>query len=113
GLLLRYSLNMTDAAAWVEAAVQRVLEQGRRTGDIAKPGEKVLGTREMSDHVVHELEGGWLRESPSRWSAPRARPDRRHSIASRSASSRGGSCAPAPPSAPSARLAASAAVPSG
>ncbi len=57
GLLLRYSLNMTDAAAWVEAAVQRVLEQGRRTGDIAKPGEKVLGTREMSDHVVHELEG--------------------------------------------------------
>src|SRR3989441_2016480 len=57
GLLLRYSLNMTAAAAWVEAAVQRVLEQGRRTGDIAKPGEKVLGTREMSDHVVHELEG--------------------------------------------------------
>ena len=48
---------MTDAAASVEAAVQRVLEQGRRTGDIAKPGEKVLGTREMADHVVHELEG--------------------------------------------------------
>jgi len=37
--------------------VQRVLEQGRRTGDIARPGEKVLSTREMGDHVVRELEG--------------------------------------------------------
>jgi 3-isopropylmalate dehydrogenase len=57
GLLLRYSLNMTEAAGRVEDAVQRVLEQGRRTGDIARPGDKVLGTREMGDHVVHELEG--------------------------------------------------------
>jgi len=57
GMLLRYSLNMTEAAGWVDAAVQRVLEQGRRTGDIARPGEKVLGTREMGDHVVRELEG--------------------------------------------------------
>ena len=56
-MLLRYSLNMTEAAGWVDAAVQRVLEQGRRTGDIARPGEKVLGTREMGDHVVRELEG--------------------------------------------------------
>src|ERR671931_198872 len=50
GMLLRYSLNMTEAAGWVDAAVQRVLEQGRRTGDIARPGEKVLGTHEMGDH---------------------------------------------------------------
>src|SRR5215813_6175769 len=56
-LLLRYSLNMTEAAGWIETAVQRVLEQGRRTGDIARPGDKVLGTREMADHVVRELEG--------------------------------------------------------
>jgi 3-isopropylmalate dehydrogenase len=57
GLLLRYSLNMGEAAGWIEAAVQRVLEQGRRTVDIARPGDKVLGTREMGDHVVRELEG--------------------------------------------------------
>ncbi len=57
GLLLRYSLNMAEAAGWIEAAVQRVLEQGRRTGDIARAGDKVLGTREMGDHVVRELEG--------------------------------------------------------
>ncbi len=57
GLLLRYSLNMTEAAGWVDAAVRRVLEQGRRTGDIARAGEKALGTREMGDHVVRLLEG--------------------------------------------------------
>jgi 3-isopropylmalate dehydrogenase len=56
-LLLRYSLNMTDAAGWIEAAVQRVLEDGRRTGDIARPGDKTLGTREMGDHVIRALEG--------------------------------------------------------
>jgi 3-isopropylmalate dehydrogenase len=56
-LLLRYSLNMVDAAGWIEAAVGRVLDDGRRTGDIARPGEKVIGTREMGDHVVRALEG--------------------------------------------------------
>jgi 3-isopropylmalate dehydrogenase len=55
-LLLRYSLNMGDAAGWIEAAVLRVLEAGHRTGDIASPGEKKIGTREMGDHVVKELE---------------------------------------------------------
>ena len=55
-LLLRYSLNMSEAAGWIEAAVQRVLDQGRRTADIARGGDKVLGTREMGDHVVRELE---------------------------------------------------------
>ena len=57
GMLLRYSLNMTEAAGWIDAAVQRVLEQGRRTGDIARPGEKAIGTREMGEHVVREVEG--------------------------------------------------------
>src|SRR3989442_1027979 len=57
GLLLRYSLNMAEAAGLIEAAVHRVLEQGRRTGDIAEPRDKVLGTRETGDHVLHELEG--------------------------------------------------------
>jgi 3-isopropylmalate dehydrogenase len=55
-LLLRYSLNMLDAAGWIESAVMRVLADGRRTGDIARSGEKVIGTREMGDHVVRVLE---------------------------------------------------------
>ena len=56
-LLLRYSLNMSEAAGWIEAAVLRVLEAGYRTADIAGPGEKKVGTREMGDHVVKVLEG--------------------------------------------------------
>src|SRR3989442_5272638 len=67
GLLLRYSLNMTDAPAWVEATVQPVLEQGRRTGDIAKPGEQGLGTTQMSDTVVHQLDRCSLRRSRTWW----------------------------------------------
>jgi 3-isopropylmalate dehydrogenase len=55
-LLLRYSLNMGDAAGSIEAAVLRVLEAGHRTGDIAAAGEKKIGTREMGDHVVKALE---------------------------------------------------------
>ena len=57
-MLLRYSLDMAGAADRVEAAVERVLGQGHRTADIARPGEKTLGTREMGDLVVREVEAG-------------------------------------------------------
>jgi 3-isopropylmalate dehydrogenase len=33
-----------------------VLEQGYRTGDIAGPGDRRVGTREMGDAVVREVE---------------------------------------------------------
>jgi 3-isopropylmalate dehydrogenase len=55
-MLLRYSLSMGADADRVERAVHRVLGQGHRTGDIAQPGEKVLGTREMADVVLREVE---------------------------------------------------------
>ena len=55
-MLLRYSLSMAADADRVERAVHRVLGQGHRTGDIAQPGEKVLGTREMADVVLREVE---------------------------------------------------------
>jgi 3-isopropylmalate dehydrogenase len=42
----------------VEAAVRRVLEQGHRTRDIAGAGGKVVGTRQMGDLVVHDVERG-------------------------------------------------------
>lgn len=55
-MLLRYSLNLVEDAARVEQAVLRVLEAGHRTGDIAPPGARAVGTREMGDAVVRELE---------------------------------------------------------
>jgi 3-isopropylmalate dehydrogenase len=55
-MLLRYSLNLPHDAARVEQAVLRALEKGYRTGDIRAPGGPVVGTREMGDAIVRELE---------------------------------------------------------
>ena len=44
-MLLHHSLGLEDHARRVEAAVQRALAEGCRTGDIARPGEKRLTTR--------------------------------------------------------------------
>jgi 3-isopropylmalate dehydrogenase len=55
-MLLRYSLELAAQAAAVDRAVLRVLEQGYRTGDIAGPGDRRVGTREMGDAVVREVE---------------------------------------------------------
>jgi 3-isopropylmalate dehydrogenase len=55
-MLLRYSLALEADADRVERAVERVLEAGHRTGDIARPGEKTIGTREMGDLIVREVE---------------------------------------------------------
>src|SRR5713101_5804200 len=55
-MLLRYSLNMEKDADRIEGAVLRVLEQGHRTADIAAPGARATGTREMGDLIVREVE---------------------------------------------------------
>jgi 3-isopropylmalate dehydrogenase len=55
-MLLRYSLDRTAEADRIERAVARTLEAGHRTRDIAQAGEKVVGTREMGDLVVREVE---------------------------------------------------------
>ena len=55
-MLLKYSLDLGAHADRVDAAVLRVLEQGYRTRDIGKSGEKLVGTGEMGDLVVKELE---------------------------------------------------------
>ncbi|MBI3636432.1 MAG: 3-isopropylmalate dehydrogenase [Candidatus Rokubacteria bacterium] len=56
GMLLRYSLDRPEDADRVEAAVTRVLEKGARTRDIAASGTVSVGTKEMGDLVLHELE---------------------------------------------------------
>ncbi len=54
-MLLRHSLELTREADALEAAVERALEAGARTPDIATPRERVLTTREMGDAVLAEL----------------------------------------------------------
>jgi 3-isopropylmalate dehydrogenase len=56
-MLLRYSADRPGDAERVEAAVLRVLGKGYRTADIRQDGTKVVGTREMGDVIVRELEG--------------------------------------------------------
>jgi 3-isopropylmalate dehydrogenase len=56
-MLLRYSLNMAGGADRIEGAVRRVLEQGHRTRDIAAAGDRALGTRQMGDLIVRDVEG--------------------------------------------------------
>ncbi len=55
-MLLRYSLALEAEANAVEAAVKAVLEQDYRTKDIAKPGEKTVGTEEMGAAVIAALQ---------------------------------------------------------
>lgn len=54
-MMLRYSLNEEAAAARIEAAVSRVLDQGLRTTDIMSEGCTQVGTEQMGDAVVAAL----------------------------------------------------------
>lgn len=55
-MMLRYSFNLETEALAVENAVQKVLDAGWRTSDIAGgQTEKILGTVEMGNAVVSEI----------------------------------------------------------
>ena len=54
-MMLRYSFDREDAAAAVEEAVSRVLDQGFRTQDIMQPGTTLIGTEEMGDRIAAEI----------------------------------------------------------
>lgn len=54
-LMLRHSFGLEQEASKIETAVEKVLESGLRTGDLAKPGEHMLGTVEMGEAVENAL----------------------------------------------------------
>ena len=59
-MLCRYSLDAPDAASAIERAVERVLDRGLRTADIAAStahvnGIEQIGTRAMGDALLGEL----------------------------------------------------------
>jgi 3-isopropylmalate dehydrogenase len=58
GMMFRYSLDAPAAADAIDRAVDRVLAAGYRTADIAGStrGVRMVGTREMGDCVIRELE---------------------------------------------------------
>jgi len=55
-MALRYSFNMGKEADLIEAAIAAALAKGLRTGDIKSEGSKVVGTREMGDAILAEME---------------------------------------------------------
>ena len=57
-MMLRHSLQQERWAERVESAVQSVLDQGKRTADIASLGEAIIGTRAMGEAVVTALRAG-------------------------------------------------------
>ena len=54
-MMFRYTFGNPEVAGRIEGAVRKVLAHGHRTGDIALPGEKIIGTRAMGDAVVAAL----------------------------------------------------------
>lgn len=54
-MMFRYSFQLAREADTVEAAVDAVLADGVRTPDIAKPGEKTVGTKEMGRLIREKI----------------------------------------------------------
>ena len=54
-MMLRYSFHLADEANAVEQAVDAVLTEGYRTADIAKAGEKAIGTLEMGRLICERI----------------------------------------------------------
>lgn len=54
-MMLRYSFGLTAEASAIEAAVEKALDDGYRTADIAAPGMPVLSTSEMGRIIRENL----------------------------------------------------------
>ena len=55
-MALRYSFELAADADIVEQAIKNVLGAGYRTGDIMQPGKTKVGTKQMGDLLLKELD---------------------------------------------------------
>src|SRR5690349_22980254 len=55
-MALRYPFGMIKEADLIEAAIAAALDKGLRTADIASAGTKTVGTAQMGDAVIAEVE---------------------------------------------------------
>ena len=56
GMALRYSLDMAREADLIDRAIAAALAKGLRTADIKSEGCKLVGTREMGEAIIAEME---------------------------------------------------------
>lgn len=54
-MMLKYSFGLQTEAATIEKAVEKVLEEGYRTGDIARGDESVSGTETIIDRIIFHI----------------------------------------------------------
>jgi 3-isopropylmalate dehydrogenase len=54
-MMFRYSFSMEAEAAAIDTAVQKVLQDGYRTGDIMEEGRTAVGCKEMGELVLERL----------------------------------------------------------
>jgi 3-isopropylmalate dehydrogenase len=54
-LMLRYSFSLYREAEAIEAAVERVIEEGYRTEDLRQAGKKMVGTAEMGQLITDAM----------------------------------------------------------
>ena len=54
-MMMRYSFHLANEAAAIENAVDAVLSEGWRTPDIADPGSRAVGTREMGELIAAKI----------------------------------------------------------
>jgi 3-isopropylmalate dehydrogenase len=55
-MALRYSFGMVKEADMIEKAIAAALDTGVRTADIASAGTKTIGTAQMGDAIIAEIE---------------------------------------------------------
>ena len=55
-MMLRFSLDLDEAADAIEAAVKQVLKDGYRTGDIMSEGCTQVGTVKMGDLIAERIQ---------------------------------------------------------
>jgi 3-isopropylmalate dehydrogenase len=56
GMALRYSFSLGKEADLIDAAIAAALAKGLRTGDIKSEGSTVVGTAQMGDAIIAEME---------------------------------------------------------
>lgn len=54
-MMLKYSFGMIEEANAIDNAISNVLDNGHRTGDIAKKGETILTTEQMTEKVIEAI----------------------------------------------------------
>lgn len=54
-MMLRYSFDLDDEAKVIEKAIEKVLQQGYRTGDIMSENKILVGTKEMGDLIIANM----------------------------------------------------------